>query len=114
VTGDASEARVNRKLQLIVSNSFSGKRGKTLLEKMEDALDRAIKERSGVGGVIVDEQEREIWLMVNKGQIGMAAKMLAIMRSTDMKTEYERAKIRRDYAGREGNRRKEDGGNAAE
>ena len=46
VTADVGEARRNRKLQLIVNNSFPGERGLTLLEQMEKKLDQTVMERN--------------------------------------------------------------------
>jgi hypothetical protein len=115
VTGDRAEARRNRKLQLIVSNSFSGARGMTLLEKMELKLDNTMKARTQTiaerdRNVALDEADngQAHWsdelendhidnLLRSEGEIKGMLAMLAIMRSTTMKTELQRSKLRIQY-----------------
>lgn len=118
VTTSRAAARANRRLQLISSNTFSGTRGKTLLEKMEDSVDAEIVEREKKtaerdAAVAMQEKfpkkafwsddledEYYDWMLKNEGKILGMLKMLAIMRSTSMKTEQNRAKARIKYNGR--------------
>ena len=103
VTGDRAAARANRKLQLIVSNSFPGERGYTLLEQMELLLQRTIEQRVEVQHQydltdpnLDEEADDKAWEAVveNAGEIKGMLKMLAIMRSTTSKVELQRARAR--------------------
>jgi hypothetical protein len=112
VTGDRSEARANRKLQLIVSQSHPGERGYTLLEKMEMKLDQTVKARQELidtRNAAVDAEEKQpgkaFWsdeledeyldnMLKNEGKVQGMLIMLGIMRSTGMKTELTRSKAR--------------------
>lgn len=96
VTGNREEARANRKLQLIVSTSHPGERGKTLLEKMEERLDKTLKERRDL---TTKHDLEESWqsydaLIRNEGKVQGMLQMLGIIRSTGMKVELTRAKAR--------------------
>lgn len=95
-THNRQEARANRKLQLIVSNSFPGLRGKTLLDKMEDVVDTTRRARVERAEEQEDEEDSDYidWMLKNEGQIQGMLKMIAIMRSTSMKDELERSKVR--------------------
>lgn len=93
VTGNREEARANRKLQLIVSTSHPGERGKTLLEKMEEKLDQTIQERSELAGEPATDENVDLMLIL-EGKIKGMLQMLGIMRSTGMKVELTRAKAR--------------------
>jgi hypothetical protein len=87
VTTNRDEARANRRLQLI---SVSGTRtGKTLLEKMEMALDKALKERQEIMGVADD-----VTLARSEGKVQGMLVQLAIMRTTTSKVELTRARAR--------------------
>jgi hypothetical protein len=102
VTTSRAEARANRKLQLIVSNSHPGERGMTLMEKSEALLDKTMQERSkradefGAKTKISKDEEVEYvdWMLRNEGEIRGMLKQLAIWRSTSMKIELSRAKAR--------------------
>ena len=106
-TANRAEARANRHLQL-VGEGFAGKRGKTLIEKMEDALDvtlRARVEFQHLWDQAPEEEDdpeahQEAYdnLMKNEGEIHGMLRMLAIMRSTTNKTELRRARIRLQQA----------------
>lgn len=95
-TGSRTEARANRRLQLVVSNTHPGLRGKTLMEQMEDRLDATFKQRKELLEVGLKPSLDE-----NRGKIQGMLEMIAIMRSTDKKTELERSKIRRQYDGKD-------------
>jgi len=91
VTADPAEARANRHLQLI---SVSGNRaGKTLLEKMEEKLDRTLSKHLEIQGVA-----DEVTLARSEGKVQGMLAQLAIMRSTSSRTELTRAKARIKHA----------------
>jgi hypothetical protein len=105
-TASRQEARANRKLQLVISNTFPGERGLTLLEKMENELVARLEERgaklawyqaiANPDEELTDEQNDEYydWCKENEGVIKGELRMLAIMRSTSAKTELDRARAR--------------------
>lgn len=99
-TASRAEARANRKLQLIVSNSHPGGQGKTLMEKAEDLLDAVLIERrtkaQNVDQELSDEEQDEYldWMLKNEGEIRGMLKQVALWRSTSVKVELDRAKIR--------------------
>lgn len=104
VTGNRDEARANRKLQLIVNNSFPGERGQTILEKMEDLVVEALKERvelQHAWDLSPDDGDEadKLWenVAMNAGKIRGHLEMLAIMRSTSPKVELQRAKARKHH-----------------
>lgn len=81
------QRRLARHMELVQSNSFPGKRGKTLIEKMQDALDAELLAR----GNLTDAKER----LKNEGKILGMVKMLSIMRTpSSPKHELELAKAR--------------------
>lgn len=100
VTGSREEARANRKLQLIVSTSHPGERGKTLLEKMEERLDKTLQERRDLTTRHDLEESDQSYddLLKNEGKVQGMLQMLGIMRSTGMKVELTRAKARMAHA----------------
>ncbi|AZS06625.1 hypothetical protein SEA_JACOREN57_61 [Mycobacterium phage JacoRen57] len=97
---------------MIVNNSHPGERGLTLLEKMELALDDEmqarqgmIEERNKAKQAEQDNPGKAFWsdeledkyldnMLRNEGKVQGMLKMLAIMRSTNMKTELNRSKAR--------------------
>ena len=89
VTADPAEARANRRLQLISSMGHPVEGGKTLLEKMEEKLDRTLHHHQEIQGVA-----DEITLAKSEGRIQGMLAQLAIMRSTSSKVELTRAKVR--------------------
>lgn len=112
MTSSRSEARANRRLQLIVNNTHPGERGLTILEKMELKLDETLQARQTMiedrqSKVDLDEQpngqahwsdelENEYLdnMLKNEGKVQGMLAMISIMRSTTMKTELTRAKAR--------------------
>jgi len=92
------KARAERKLQLIYSNSHPGERGKTLLEKMEDRLIQTLQERVELKRVwdLSPEDDDKAWenVVENAGKIRGMLEMIAILRSSSVKAELQRAKAR--------------------
>lgn len=96
------ERKLVRKLELVVSNTFSGPKGPTLIEKMEALLDATMRARqemiaetSGTARPRGEEIELGLALAKNRGEIEGMIKMLVIMRQpTTAKTELARAKAR--------------------
>ena len=103
VTTNRDEARANRKLQLIHSQSFPGERGLTLLEQMELKLDQTIMERNEKATINPDElsdqdaDDHLDWMLRNEGKVQGMLIMLGIMRSTSMKVELQRSRDRIKY-----------------
>lgn len=105
-TASRQAARANRKLQLVISNTFSGKRGLTLMEKMENEIVAQLEARGAKlawfkaqgteGSDLSDDENDEYydWCKENEGVIKGELRMLAIMRSTTPKVELERARTR--------------------
>lgn len=106
VTADVGEARRNRKLQLIVSNSFPGERGLTLLEQMELKLDQTMMERNQKAEVNPDDLDDKAaddhldWMLRNEGKVQGMLIMIGIMRSTSMKVELQRSRDRIKFHGK--------------
>lgn len=93
-----------RRLQLVHSLTHPGKRGPTLIEKMEQRLDRTIRERQDKQhewdqgpDEVTDEENDEFldWMVENAGKIKGMMIMLAIMRSSTVRIETDRSKERR-------------------
>lgn len=111
VTASKAEARRNRKLQLVVSNTFPGERGLTLLEQMEQRLDATRLEREQTAQrwdakeeATVSDSEHDAhldWMLKSEGKIQGMLTMLAIMRSTSQKVELTRSKARMKYNGKQ-------------
>lgn len=107
VTSSKAESRRNRKLQLIVNNSFPGERGMTLLEKMEKKLDDTREERERTAAIWAADKEATAsdsehdahldWMLKSEGKIQGMLVMIAIMRSTTPKVELQRSKDRRKF-----------------
>lgn len=103
-TTSRQKARLDRKLQLVYSNTHPGRVGPTLIEKMEAKLDEAILKRTSLQQDFdhqcdIDgdsDAAGDAWdsLKQNEGAVQMALRMIAIMRSTTTKTELERARAR--------------------
>lgn len=110
-TTSRSEAAANRHLQLVGGTGFTGGKGKTLTEKMDDVLDDALiargkkqqdyehaKDQLGVDDLSDAEEDAHLdWMCESEGFIKGCLKMLSIMRSTTPKKELERARIRIQY-----------------
>lgn len=102
-TSSRAEARANRRLQLVVSNSHPVKAGPTLIQQMEQKLDDTFKDREELASQdteLMPDAEHDAHLdamLKNEGRIQGMLIMLGIMRSTNMKTELERSKTRRRY-----------------
>lgn len=102
-TSSRAEARTNRRLQLVVSNSHRVEAGPTLIQQMEQKLDDTFKDREELAAQDTDlmpDAEHDAHLdkmLKNEGRIQGMLIMLGIMRSTNMKTELERSKTRRRY-----------------
>ena len=102
-TSSREEARANRRLQLVVSNSHKVQAGPTLIQQMEQKLDNTFKDREELANQdteLMPDAEHDAHLdamLKNEGRIQGMLIMLGIMRSTNMKTELERSKTRRRY-----------------
>lgn len=107
VTSSKAEARRNRKLQLVVSNTFPGERGLTLMEQMEQKLDATITEREQTATYWAADKEATAsdsehdahldWMIKAEGKVLGMLTMIAIMRSTTPKVELQRSKDRRKF-----------------
>lgn len=107
VTSSKAESRRNRKLQLVVSNTFPGERGLTLMEKMEMKLDETFQEREQTAAYWAADKEATAsdsehdahldWMLKSEGKIHGMLTMIAIMRSTSPKVELQRSKDRRKF-----------------
>jgi hypothetical protein len=117
ITTDRSEARANRRLQLVHSSTHHVEPGMTLIQKMEVKLDDTLKTREVMiktRDAAVEAEEahpgKAFWsdeledkylddMLRNEGKVQGMLVMLGIMRSTNMKTELTRAKARIKYNG---------------
>lgn len=107
VTSSKAESRRNRKLQLVVSNTFPGERGMTLMEQMEAKLDATFLEREQTAQYWAADKEATAsdsehdahldWMLKSEGKIQGMLVMIAIMRSTTPKVELQRSKDRRKF-----------------
>lgn len=115
MTASREEALANRHLQLITNNGHTVPHGPTILQKMELKLDQTMKARQELmdqRNQAVEAEEanpgKAFWsdeledeyldnMLKNEGKIQGMLQMLAIMRSTNMKTELTRAKARKQY-----------------
>lgn len=105
-TRSRTEARQNRRLQLIVNNTHAVEPGPTLIQQMEERLDETIHERTrlrqdwehaeDLSQVEDDPSVEKAYedVVENAGKIRGMLEMLGIMRSTSAKIELKRARAR--------------------